>query len=763
MVAVGRMIDLAIEDRPENPATAEEATSEPGDRGRRPLDGRRAVLIVVTGWCALSAASSAMIFDDWRAACLATLVGPAAFVASLRRLPGEVRTVLHVAVALVELVVVAVVTGGRFPSALTRGLSAGLSDVLSVSWPAPMDAPIVVGVGVVIAVASSLASELAFRPGARGVLLIPPFLLTAVLVALAAPRGTPAPGAVIAWGVGALVVLAVSGPSHGTFGTSRGQFGRGQGLFGGTLRHICASSATVGVVAVAALVGLGVALVMPWVATDRTDPRAGRSAKVDELMGLESLAGVATQRNEPDPVPLIRITGSSAGAWRLFALDQFDGIDWGIGGRFRQVGRRLDGSGAGSDIGTGQPEISVEIQALTKPLGWLPISGVPHLVPHGALAGSDHSMVLLSPPLAPGTSITATFGRSVELSDQALATARIGRPTDDNAASFRTSALRLGGNASGPTGDGLPLASALRRIEQALRADYRLAPQGPVLTSIGAIHAVLESSRQGPEEQFVAGFVLLARSLGANARVAIGYRPEPGHDTVTTADVHAWPEVWFDRYGWVSFDPVPQTPAGIDPPVADPSGAAAPTPLVPPDPAGQPVQPRTSGDERPTPTTGLDGTRRHRWRGAIFTVIAISVLAVFGAAAATLLAKQRRRKHRLRVGDPGDRIVGAWAEATDTLVDFGAEFLPSQPNVDIAQRAGHLLGADGSVPAMTLAGLANATVYAATPPDDLTAALAVRLLAQVEEAVRSGRARVDRVRARLSLRSFLRRSRSPVR
>ena len=57
---------------------------------------------------------------------------------------------------------------------------------------------------------------------------------------------------------------------------------------------------------------------------------------------------------------------------------------------------------------------------------------------------------------------------------------------------------------------------------------------------------------------------LLLRMGGVPARVATGfttgaYVSATKHYLISDVDAHAWVEVWFPRYGWVTFDPTPPT------------------------------------------------------------------------------------------------------------------------------------------------------------------------------------------------------------
>ncbi|MCO7222630.1 DUF3488 and transglutaminase-like domain-containing protein, partial [Klenkia sp. PcliD-1-E] len=67
--------------------------------------------------------------------------------------------------------------------------------------------------------------------------------------------------------------------------------------------------------------------------------------------------------------------------------------------------------------------------------------------------------------------------------------------------------------------------------------------------------------RRGYCEQYAGAMAVLVRAAGVPARVVLGYTPgqrQPdGSRVVTTADAHAWVEVYYDGLGWVPFDPTP--------------------------------------------------------------------------------------------------------------------------------------------------------------------------------------------------------------
>ena len=77
----------------------------------------------------------------------------------------------------------------------------------------------------------------------------------------------------------------------------------------------------------------------------------------------------------------------------------------------------------------------------------------------------------------------------------------------------------------------------------------------------------LNDSHEGYCQHYAGAMALLLRMGGISARVATGFSPG-GYSSrrrawvVRDIDAHAWVEAWFDRYGWVTFDPTPDaTPA----------------------------------------------------------------------------------------------------------------------------------------------------------------------------------------------------------
>lgn len=76
--------------------------------------------------------------------------------------------------------------------------------------------------------------------------------------------------------------------------------------------------------------------------------------------------------------------------------------------------------------------------------------------------------------------------------------------------------------------------------------------------------------RRGFCNYYASAEVILLRSLGIPARLAVGFAPgkwEGGRYLVRDKDAHAWPEVYFPGFGWVEFEPT-----ASQPPILRPSG-----------------------------------------------------------------------------------------------------------------------------------------------------------------------------------------------
>jgi transglutaminase-like putative cysteine protease len=96
----------------------------------------------------------------------------------------------------------------------------------------------------------------------------------------------------------------------------------------------------------------------------------------------------------------------------------------------------------------------------------------------------------------------------------------------------------------------------------------------PLPRGANSVEQFLLADRRGFCEQIATSLVMMLRSLGIPARLAVGYvagerNPFTGLYEVRADDAHAWAEVYFPGVGWQGFDPT------ADVPLAGDSGAGA--------------------------------------------------------------------------------------------------------------------------------------------------------------------------------------------
>ncbi|MFC0431257.1 DUF3488 and transglutaminase-like domain-containing protein [Kutzneria buriramensis] len=96
----------------------------------------------------------------------------------------------------------------------------------------------------------------------------------------------------------------------------------------------------------------------------------------------------------------------------------------------------------------------------------------------------------------------------------------------------------------------------------------------------------LFNTKTGFCEQYASALAAMTRSMGIPTRVAIGFTPgvpyngDPNVKTITGGDAHAWVEIDFPDYGWMTFDPTPAGTRVVPPPyMSDTSTSGDPNSL----------------------------------------------------------------------------------------------------------------------------------------------------------------------------------------
>ncbi len=103
-------------------------------------------------------------------------------------------------------------------------------------------------------------------------------------------------------------------------------------------------------------------------------------------------------------------------------------------------------------------------------------------------------------------------------------------------------------------------------LQTRLRADFTYSTDVASGASSDYLRDFLLETKTGFCQQFAAAFAVLARIEGFPARVSVGFLPGEAEYldtgevryTVRGTDAHAWPEVYFEDYGWLAFEPTPR-------------------------------------------------------------------------------------------------------------------------------------------------------------------------------------------------------------
>jgi protein-glutamine gamma-glutamyltransferase len=105
-------------------------------------------------------------------------------------------------------------------------------------------------------------------------------------------------------------------------------------------------------------------------------------------------------------------------------------------------------------------------------------------------------------------------------------------------------------------------------IRNYLRSNFRYTLDPSAIEPKDPIVSFLFKSRSGFCEYFAASMAVMLRTLNIPSRLVNGFQTgsynRVGKDFVVRArDAHSWVEVYFPKYGWVTFDPTPADPNPI--------------------------------------------------------------------------------------------------------------------------------------------------------------------------------------------------------
>jgi transglutaminase-like putative cysteine protease len=273
-------------------------------------------------------------------------------------------------------------------------------------------------------------------------------------------------------------------------------------------------------------------------------------------------------------------------------------------------------------------------------------------------------------------------------------------------------------------------------LQDWFRTEFEYSTDVPAGNGNTAIESFL-ADRVGYCEQFAGTFAAMARTLGLPARVAVGFTQgqlqDNGSYLVLGRNAHAWPEVWFDGFGWVPFEPTPgrgmpgaQAHTGVLP---QQDGEPAPTTTTtttttttpaptttlagqgqpPPPPVATTTTTATPAAQQPPPLADSDEGSSFPW----LPVVAVLAAIAFAVALPENVRRWRRRR-RAPITDPAHALLELWDRAMRALAAIGFRSDPTLTPIEVSERAAVTFPAVAS-PLRLLADVATAASYAPPP------------------------------------------------
>lgn len=281
-------------------------------------------------------------------------------------------------------------------------------------------------------------------------------------------------------------------------------------------------------------------------------------------------------RGKMEEQVVLRVRSQAPGFWRVLSFDRYTGQGWEISeDKPLQKIRRPDWSYQ-FDLPTPVRQLSTQsiIQTYTA------VQALPNVVP--ALAdprqiyfptqemGLDREGSLRS-PLGLLEGMTYTVISEVPKRDRT----RLRTASTDYAPKIQAAYLQVPSAIAAPIRQRTeqllaqspkPLTSAYEKalyLAQALKQTYQIQPLIPFLEpQEDLVTAFLFREGGGYPDHFSTALTVMLRSIGIPARLTVGFgtgqfNPFTGFYVVRNTDAHALTEVYFPKFGWFSFDPIP--------------------------------------------------------------------------------------------------------------------------------------------------------------------------------------------------------------
>lgn len=181
--------------------------------------------------------------------------------------------------------------------------------------------------------------------------------------------------------------------------------------------------------------------------------------------------------------------------------------------------------------------------------------------------------------------------------------------------------------------------------------------------------------RSGFCVHYASTFAVLARELGIPTRLSVGYaaevKPNDRGVEVRGTDLHAWPEIFVEEFGWVAFEP---TPGGVGGGAARSSEDTAAQQTKQEEAKQESARtPAETPSEKPKDNVDEAAAEENdgaSWgTGLALGLLAAGLLLLLAAPAAVRLTRSKTRAKQIAGGaQPAQQ---AWAEVIDRVTDLG--------------------------------------------------------------------------------------------
>lgn len=592
--------------------------------------------------------------------------------------------------------------------------------------PVPSEGSFVICTAMLLGLCAATADTFAFRAFGRAEAVVPTGVVFVFGSALGIDRNRVSSAAL--WIGAALVAVAMLRLSHGRDDRSW-MGGRQRSLVG-------AVPATVACALVAALGAGAVGPRLPGAGEDPLVDTRNRSNEVTQV--LSPLVDIRSRLVNRGNVELFSVESDAPAYWRVAGLTEFDGSAWTPPDEdLRPAVGRL-AAVRGDERIISQTIVIERLGGNLVPAAFSPVQ----LGSSGLFfADSTQTLVLPGDGLQTGD-VIRVLSAAPTLSADELRLSTASFPPDPAWArtprGIPDEAVRLAVEVT--AGATTPYDQA-RMLQDWFRSEFTYDLNVQSGHSGDAMSNFLRI-RRGYCEQFAGTFAAMARSLGLPARVAVGFTQgdlgSDGRYRVAGRHAHAWPEVWFDRVGWVSFEPTPgrgepgaEARTGAQPAQDDSGGVTgpgtnnpepAPTTTTLPGPVTPTTEPDVGNGSLPSTSVPSEFVLTGPDDDGPGPLTVVALLAAALAAWMVLMPVVVRLRVHHRSGSTADRVAAAWHRACESLQLVGSPPVRGATPLEYARVAEAATGVDHR----TIAEIARCVTRVVYAPDTVGEAMAVR-------------------------------------